>query len=70
MIGDWPHDAFLNATTFDEVTQDMTIAKEEIFGPVANIMRARNLDAAVELIHSNPFGNAASIFTSNGKWNK
>ena len=46
----------------------MAIAKEEIFGPVASIMRARNFDEAVEMIHANPFGNAASIFTSNGKW--
>ena len=68
VVGDWPHDAFLNPTAFTEVTSDMVIGQEEIFGPVASIMRARSLDEAIELIHANPFGNAASIFTSSGKW--
>lgn len=68
LVGGWPHDCFLNPTVFEDVTPDMTIGKEEIFGPVASIMRAENMDEAIEMIHSNPFGNAASIFTSNGKW--
>ncbi len=68
LAGDWPQTCFLNPTVFDEATPEMTIGKDEIFGPVASIMRARNLDEAVEIIHANPFGNAASIFTSNGKW--
>ncbi|MEM3565955.1 MAG: CoA-acylating methylmalonate-semialdehyde dehydrogenase [Candidatus Bathyarchaeia archaeon] len=68
LVGDWPHDCFLNPTVFEDVTTDMTIGKAEIFGPVASIMRARSFDEAIEMIHSNPYGNAASIFTSNGKW--
>jgi len=68
LVGDWPHTCFLNPTVFEDVTPDMTIGREEIFGPVASIMRARSLDEAVEVIHRNPFGNAASIFTSSGKW--
>jgi malonate-semialdehyde dehydrogenase (acetylating)/methylmalonate-semialdehyde dehydrogenase len=68
LVGDWPHDCFLNPTVFEDVTPDMTIGREEIFGPVASIMKARSLDEAIEMIHNNPFGNAASIFTSNGKW--
>ena len=68
LIGNWPHTCFLNPTVFEEVTSDMTIGREEIFGPVASIMRSRNLDEAIEIVHSNPFGNAASIFTSSGKW--
>ncbi|MGD8506510.1 MAG: CoA-acylating methylmalonate-semialdehyde dehydrogenase [Candidatus Bathyarchaeota archaeon] len=68
LVGNWPHTCFLNPTVFEEVTPDMTIGTEEIFGPVASIMRGRNLDEAIEIVHSNPFGNAASIFTSNGKW--
>jgi len=46
----------------------MTIAKEEIFGPVGNIMRAKDLDEAIRMIHTNPYGNAASIFTSSGRF--
>ncbi|MEM2917824.1 MAG: aldehyde dehydrogenase family protein, partial [Candidatus Bathyarchaeia archaeon] len=68
LVGDWPQDCFLNPTVFEDVTPDMAIGREEIFGPVACIMRARGFDEAVEMIHSNPYGNAASIFTSNGKW--
>lgn len=68
LVGDWPHHCFLNPTAFEDVTPDMTIGREEIFGPVASVMRARSLNEAIEMIHSNPFGNAASIFTSNGKW--
>jgi len=67
IIGDYPHTCFINPTVFEDVTPDMTIAKEEIFGPVASIMRAKGLDEAIEMIHSNPYGNAASIFTSSGK---
>jgi malonate-semialdehyde dehydrogenase (acetylating)/methylmalonate-semialdehyde dehydrogenase len=68
ITGDYPPDCFLNPTIFDEVTVDMTIAKEEIFGPVANIMEAKDLDEAIRMIHTNPYGNAASVFTSNGKF--
>lgn len=59
---------FVGPTVFDDVTPDMKIAKEEIFGPVVSFLRMKNLDEAIEFIHSSPFGNAASIYTQNGKW--
>ena len=62
-----PGACFLGASIFDNVTPEMTIAREEIFGPVASILRADNLDQAIEMVNSLPFGNAASIFTSSGK---
>jgi malonate-semialdehyde dehydrogenase (acetylating) / methylmalonate-semialdehyde dehydrogenase len=65
---DLPHTCFLNPSVFVDVSQDMTIAKEEIFGPVASIMRADNMDQAIDMIHGSPFGNAASIYTANGGW--
>ncbi len=68
LVGEWPHTCFLNPTVFEQVTPDMTIGREEIFGPVACIMRAQSFDEAVEMIQRNPYGNSASIFTSNGKW--
>ena len=68
IIGDYPVDCFLGPTVFENVTPDMVIAQEEIFGPVGMMMKARNLDEAIEMIHANPFGNAASIFTGSGKW--
>ncbi len=68
LVGDWPHDCYINPTVFEDVAPDMTICKEEIFGPVTCIMRATDLDEAIEMIHGNPFGNSAAIFTRNGNW--
>ncbi|MFC2012744.1 CoA-acylating methylmalonate-semialdehyde dehydrogenase [Chloroflexota bacterium] len=65
--GDYPDKCFLNPTIFEGVTADMTIAREEIFGPVMGVIRAGGFDEAVELIHGNPYGNEAAIFTSSGK---
>ena len=58
---------FLGASVFSGVTPDMTIAREEIFGPVASILRAADLDHAIELVNRLPYGNASSIFTASGK---
>ncbi|MHB0980552.1 MAG: CoA-acylating methylmalonate-semialdehyde dehydrogenase [Thermoleophilia bacterium] len=57
---------FIGPTIFDNVTPDMTIAKEEIFGPVACIMKVDSLDEALKIIDESPFGNAASIYTQDG----
>ncbi|MEM2891231.1 MAG: CoA-acylating methylmalonate-semialdehyde dehydrogenase [Thermoplasmata archaeon] len=59
---------FVGPTVFDNVTPDMVIAKDEIFGPVVSFMRMESLDDAIEFIHKSPFGNAASIYTQSGKW--
>jgi len=58
---------FIGPTIFDKVTHDMTIAKEEIFGPVIPIIQVKDLDEAIDIIHANPYGNASSVFTSSGK---
>jgi len=58
---------FLGPTIFDHVTPEMTIAREEIFGPVLSVIRVKTLDEAIDLVNRSPFGNATSIFTSNGK---
>ncbi|HUB77407.1 MAG TPA: CoA-acylating methylmalonate-semialdehyde dehydrogenase [Bryobacteraceae bacterium] len=62
-----PDGHFLGPTIFDRVTPEMTIAREEIFGPVLSVMRVATLDDAIELVNRSPFGNATSIFTSSGK---
>jgi malonate-semialdehyde dehydrogenase (acetylating)/methylmalonate-semialdehyde dehydrogenase len=59
---------FLGPSIFEGVDPKSRIGSEEIFGPVMCLMRARNLDEALTLIEENPYGNAASIFTQNGKW--
>jgi malonate-semialdehyde dehydrogenase (acetylating)/methylmalonate-semialdehyde dehydrogenase len=58
---------FLGPTIFDRVTPEMTIAREEIFGPVLSVIRVKTLDDAIQLVNGSPFGNATSIFTGNGK---
>ncbi|HCN18058.1 MAG: CoA-acylating methylmalonate-semialdehyde dehydrogenase [Psychrobacter sp.] len=57
---------FVGPTIFDNVTSDMQIYKEEIFGPVLCIMRAADLDEAIELLNANPHGNGTAIFTQSG----
>ena len=67
IVGDYPDKCFINPTIFEDVSPDMTIAKEEIFGPVASVIRAKDLDEAIEMTNRSNFGNSASIFTSSGK---
>ncbi|MEW6275899.1 MAG: CoA-acylating methylmalonate-semialdehyde dehydrogenase [Bacillota bacterium] len=65
--GGYPDNCFLGPTIFSNVTPDMKIGSEEIFGPVMSIMRAKNLDEAINMSNASRFGNSAAIFTSNGK---
>ena len=67
-VDEYPNGYFIGPTIFDEVTPQMAIANEEIFGPVASIVKAKDLDEAIDIIHANPYGNASSIYTSSGKW--
>jgi malonate-semialdehyde dehydrogenase (acetylating)/methylmalonate-semialdehyde dehydrogenase len=62
-----PAGYFLGPTIFDHVQPTMTIAREEIFGPVLSVIRVDTLDAAIDLINSVPFGNTTTIYTSDGK---
>ncbi len=63
-----PEGYFLGPTIFDGVRPEMTIGREEIFGPVLCLMKARDFDEAVEIVRRHELGNATSIFTSSGKW--
>jgi malonate-semialdehyde dehydrogenase (acetylating)/methylmalonate-semialdehyde dehydrogenase len=57
---------FLGPTILDHVTPDMAIAREEVFGPVLVIVRARDVDEALAVENASPYGNAASVFTESG----
>jgi len=65
--GDYPDTCFIGPSVFENVTPDMTIAREEIFGPVMSVLRARNLDEAIEMCNDSPFGNGHAMFTNSGK---
>ena len=62
-----PRGHFVGPTVFDGVQPDMTIGKEEIFGPVAAVMHVSNLDEGIEMIQRSGFANATSIFTTSGR---
>ncbi|MBV9956315.1 MAG: CoA-acylating methylmalonate-semialdehyde dehydrogenase [Pseudolabrys sp.] len=57
---------FMGGCLFDHVTPDMTIYKEEIFGPVLSVVRAKDYDEAVRLPSEHEYGNGVSIFTRDG----
>lgn len=58
---------FLGPTVFDHVKPDMSIAKDEIFAPVLSVLRAENLDQALEIVNKSRFGNSATLFSTNAK---
>ncbi|MCP5151150.1 MAG: CoA-acylating methylmalonate-semialdehyde dehydrogenase [Ectothiorhodospiraceae bacterium] len=57
---------FLGGCLFDRVTPEMSIYKEEIFGPVLSVVRAKDYEAALGLVNDHEFGNGAAIFTRDG----
>ena len=57
---------YVGPTVIDFVTPEMAIAKEEVFGPVLAIIRAKDIDEALAIENSSPYGNAASVFTQSG----
>jgi malonate-semialdehyde dehydrogenase (acetylating)/methylmalonate-semialdehyde dehydrogenase len=65
-VPDHPNGYFVGPTIFDNVTPDMTIAKEEIFGPVTSIVRAKDIGEVIDLINTRNYANAACLYTTNG----
>jgi malonate-semialdehyde dehydrogenase (acetylating)/methylmalonate-semialdehyde dehydrogenase len=57
---------FIGGTLLDEVTPDMTVWKEEIFGPVLSVVRAKNYQEAVDVVGRHQYGNGVSVFTRDG----
>ncbi len=57
---------FLSPTLFDQVTPDMSIYTDEIFGPVLSVLRVKSYDEGLALINSNAYGNGTAIFTNDG----
>ena len=57
---------FTGGTLFDHVTTDMDIYKQEIFGPVLSVVRAKDYEEAVDMINKHEYGNGTAIFTRDG----
>lgn len=61
-----PEGFYLGPTVFDRVEPDMSLAREELFGPVLSVMHTDDLDGAIQRLNNSGFGNAAVLFTSSG----
>ena len=61
-----PNGFFLGPCLFDNVTPNMTVYKDEIFGPVLSTTRVATYDEALELVNGNPYANGVAIFTNDG----
>jgi malonate-semialdehyde dehydrogenase (acetylating)/methylmalonate-semialdehyde dehydrogenase len=57
---------FVGPTVLDGVRPDQDIYREEVFGPVLDVVRVRDLDEAIDVINANPYGNGTAIFTGSG----
>lgn len=66
-IADAPNGFYVGATIVDQVQNEMTLAREEVFGPVLNVMRMEDLNQAIELANKSSYGNGAAIFTNSGQ---
>jgi malonate-semialdehyde dehydrogenase (acetylating)/methylmalonate-semialdehyde dehydrogenase len=66
-VDGYPNGFYIGPTIFDEVHPEMAIAKEEIFGPVVALIHVKNLDEGLKLIEKSEYGNAACLYTTNGK---
>jgi malonate-semialdehyde dehydrogenase (acetylating)/methylmalonate-semialdehyde dehydrogenase len=67
VVADGAADGFwLGPTLFDNVTPQMSIYRDEIFGPVLSVVRVQSYEEGMELINSHPFGNGTAIFTCDG----
>jgi malonate-semialdehyde dehydrogenase (acetylating) / methylmalonate-semialdehyde dehydrogenase len=64
-LGPWKG-FFLGPTIFDGVTPDMPLWRDELFGPILSVVRADDIDRAIDILNASTYGNAASIFTTSG----
>jgi malonate-semialdehyde dehydrogenase (acetylating) / methylmalonate-semialdehyde dehydrogenase len=66
VAGTNPDGSYIGPTILDDVTPEMDIAREEVFGPVLCVIRASSLDEAIDIVNRSRFGNGSSIFTESG----
>jgi malonate-semialdehyde dehydrogenase (acetylating)/methylmalonate-semialdehyde dehydrogenase len=58
---------FVGPTVIDNVTPEMDVYRDEIFGPVLSVLRTDSVDEAIALVNANPYGNGTAIFTASGE---
>jgi malonate-semialdehyde dehydrogenase (acetylating)/methylmalonate-semialdehyde dehydrogenase len=57
---------FLGASLLDNVTPEMSVYRDEVFGPVLSVVRVPTYDDALRIVNENPYGNGTAIFTRDG----
>jgi len=62
----FPNGYYVGPTIFDNVTEEMTIGRDEVFGPVLSIKRCKTFREGLEIMNNNPYANGSVIFTQNG----
>ena len=67
-VKEHPNGFYVGGTLFDDVTTDMVIYREEIFGPVLGIVRVADYETAIRTVNGHEFGNGSAIFTTNGHY--
>ena len=65
-VDGYPDGNWVGPTIVAKVTPDMEIYKNEVFGPVLQILEADTLDEAIALVNANPYGNGTAVFTGSG----
>jgi malonate-semialdehyde dehydrogenase (acetylating)/methylmalonate-semialdehyde dehydrogenase len=65
---DYENGFYLGPTVFDHVTEDMSVGREEIFGPVLCIKRAKSFEEGLAIINASRFGNGSAIYTQSGRY--
>lgn len=65
-VEDYPDGNFLGPTVFGDLDPEMTLAREETFGPVLGLLSVADIDEAIDVLNRSDFGNAASLFTGSG----
>jgi malonate-semialdehyde dehydrogenase (acetylating)/methylmalonate-semialdehyde dehydrogenase len=58
---------FVGPTVIDQVSTEMDVYRQEIFGPVLSVVRSDSVDEAIALVNANQYGNGTAIFTSSGE---
>jgi malonate-semialdehyde dehydrogenase (acetylating)/methylmalonate-semialdehyde dehydrogenase len=65
-VAEFPNGNFIAPSIFDNAKPGMSIVQDEIFGPVLSVVNVPDFDSAIETVELSRYGNAASIFTTNG----
>ncbi len=66
MVEGYENGYFVGPTIFDNVTEEMTIGRDEVFGPVLSVKRCKSFKEGLEIMNNNPYANGSVIFTQNG----